>query len=218
MPIDSRGARRAPARDGLFVVGLVGRAGSGKTTVAQALASEGAIVIEADRIGHQVTDHDPDVRRALEAEYGDGVYRPDGALNRARVAAKVFADPEARGRLDALVHPRILSAIRERLQGLRAEETRAVVVIDAALMLQWGLERECDAVLAVSAPQTEQIRRLMAARGWTESEARARLAAQWPDERYAAAADWTIENRGSVEELRAAAHEAMRELRSRAQA
>jgi len=119
-------------------------------------------------------------------------------------------------RADDLVHPRILAAIQERLAGLRAEGARGIVVIDAALMLKWGLERECDAVLAVTAPESEQVRRLMSARGWTESEARARLAAQWPDERYAAAADWTIENRGSTEALRATAHEAMRALRSRA--
>ena len=218
MPTDARRERRTPAEDGLFIVGLVGRAGSGKSTVAHALQSEGAIVIDADRIGHQVTDQDADVRRGLEAEYGGDVYLPDGALDRARVAAKVFADPAARQRLDTLVHPRILAVIRERLEGLRAQGTRAVVVIDAALMLQWGLERHCDAVLAVTAPEVEQVRRLRAARGWSESEARARLAAQWPDERYAAAADWTIENRGSEGELRAAAHEALRELKRRATA
>ena len=212
MPIE----RRPRSADGLFIVGLVGRAGSGKSTVAQALAGEGATVIEADRIGHEVTDHDPQVRATLEREYGAGVYRPDGALDRARVAARVFTDAEARARLDELVHPRILAAIRERLARLRAEGARGVVVIDAALMLKWGLERECDAVLAVTAPEPDQVRRLMSARGWTESEARARLAAQWPDERYAAAGDWTIENRGSTEALRDAAHEALRALRSQA--
>src|SRR5262245_40644199 len=162
------GARRAPARDGLLIVGLVGRAGSGKSTVARTLTAEGAMVIEADRLGHEVTDHDPDVRRALAAEYGDAVYRPDGSLARARVAARVFADPAARKRLDQLVHPRILSRIRERLASLRAEGFRGAVVIDAALMLEWGLERECDAVIAVTAPETEQVARLQRSRGWSE--------------------------------------------------
>ena len=201
--------------DGLFILGLVGRAGSGKTTVARALADEGATVLEADRIGHQVTDGDPEVRQALEREYGPDVYGADGALDRARVAAKVFADPMARARLNDLVHPRILQVIEERLSAMRAAGSRGVVVIDAALMLQWGLERQCDAVLAVTAPETMQVRRLMSARGWSESEARARLAAQWSNERYAAAADWTIENRGAVDELRDAARTALRELRNR---
>jgi dephospho-CoA kinase len=196
-------------------VGLVGRAGSGKTTVARVLAEEGATVIEADRLGHEVTDRDPEVRQALEGEYGPDVYRADGALDRARVAAKVFTDPAARARLNDLVHPRILKRIEERLNALRAAGGRGLVVIDAALMLQWGLERQCDAVLAVTAPETMQLRRLMTSRGWSESEARARLSAQWSDERYAAAADWTIENRGSEDELREAAREALRELRTR---
>jgi len=216
MPTEARGARRPAAQDGLWIVGLVGRAGSGKTTVARVLADEGAVVIEADRLGHEVTDRDPEVRRALEREYGADVYRPDGALDRARVAAKVFTDPAARTRLNDLVHPRILKLIEARLNTLRAAGSRGLVVIDAALMLQWGLERQCDAVLAVTAPETMQVRRLMTSRGWSESEARARLSAQWSDERYAAAADWTIENRGSEGELREAARKVLRELRNRA--
>lgn len=206
-----RGVRRAPARDGLFVVGLVGRVGSGKSTVARALAAEGAVVIEADRIGHEITDRDPEVRVVLEREYGPGAYREDGTLDRARVAARVFSDAEARARLDALVHPRILARIRARLDELRGAGHRGVVVIDAALMLEWGLERDCDAVLAVVASEEERVRRLTASRGWTEAEARARLRAQRPNEWFAAAADITIENRGDIETLERSAREALRE-------
>src|SRR5262245_37179255 len=112
-------SRRPAARDGLLLIGLVGRAGSGKSTVARALAGAGAEVIDADAIGHQVTDQDPEVRAALEAEYGPGVYRADGHLERTTVAARVFADPAARARLDGLVHPRILARIRARLEELR---------------------------------------------------------------------------------------------------
>src|SRR5206468_5816003 len=136
------GPRRAKAHDGLTVIGLVGRAGSGKSTVARALADDGAQVIEADRLGHQVTDHDPEVRAALEAEYGPHVYRADGTLDRPRVAARIFHDRAARARLDALVHPRILRSIRAEIDELRRTGFHGVVVIDAALMLEWELERE----------------------------------------------------------------------------
>ena len=187
------GRRRAPAADGLFLLGLVGRAGSGKSTVARALARLGAVVIDADRIGHEVTDRDPEVRAALASEYGPDVYRSDGSLDRSRVAARVFSDPEARARLDRLTHPRILTRIRERLEGLRAEGFRGVVVIDAALMLEWGLERELDKVLAVTAPEPVQIERLGRARGWSEAEARARLAAQRSGTSFAATADEALE-------------------------
>jgi dephospho-CoA kinase len=193
--------RRGGAGDGLFILGLVGRAGSGKSTVAQALAEDGARLIEADRIGHQVTDGDPDVRQALTAEYGADVYSPDGTLDRRRVAARVFADREARRRLDRLVHPKILERIWENFNQLRLGGFRGVVVVDAALMLDWGLERSCDAILAVVAPEAEQVARLVRARGWTEDEARARLAVQRSNEEFSALADATLDNRGDAAAL-----------------
>lgn len=201
----------------MFLLGLVGRAGSGKTTVARALAEAGAVVIEADRIGHEITDLDPEVRAALVAEYGPGVYREDGRLDRAQVAARVFTEPEARARLDALVHPRILARIRRDVAALRTTGYRGPIVIDAALMLEWGLERECDAVLAVTAPERDQIERLWRARGWSEAQARARLAAQRSNEDFAAAADETIVNTGSSEALRHEARAALERLRARPQ-
>jgi len=215
MSIESR-PRRAPAADGLLIVGLVGRAGSGKSTVARALEADGAVVIAADLLGHQVTNQDPEVRRALQAEYGADVYHADGALDRRRVAARIFSDPVARAWLDRLVHPRILARIRTRLDELRAARFRGVVVIDAALMLEWGLERECDAILTVTAPEAEQIRRLARARQWTEAEARARLAAQRDNPAFAAAADLVLDNRDTIEALERAARVAVETLRARA--
>ncbi|MBI5708745.1 MAG: dephospho-CoA kinase [Candidatus Eisenbacteria bacterium] len=194
--------------DGPFVVGLVGRAGSGKSTVARALAAAGAEVIEADTIGHEVTDTDPAVRAALAAEYGPGAYRPDGTLDRPRVAARVFSDPEARARLDRLVHPRIVERIHARLAALREGGFRGVVVVDAALMLDWGLERACDVVLAVVAPGPDQVARLMRLRGWSEDETRRRLGVQRTNEQFRAAADQVLENHGSREQLERAARDA----------
>ena len=206
--------RRPAAGDGLFILGLIGRAGSGKTTVARALEHDGARVIEADRVGHEVADRDPAVREGLIAEYGAGVYRADGTLDRGRVAARVFRDPEARGRLDRLVHPRIVARIREEIGQLRREGFRGVVVVDAALMPRWGFERECDAVIAVVAPESEQVARLVRGRGWSEAEARARLAAQDSNEASSAAADVTLDNDGTPEALARAAREAVSRLRA----
>jgi dephospho-CoA kinase len=204
--------RRPDAGDGVFILGLVGRTGSGKSTVARALEADGARVIEADQIGHQITDGDPEVRAALLAEYGDGFYRADGTLDRARVAARVFADRAARERLNQLVHPRIVTRIRDTIVGLIRAGWQGVVVVDAALMLDWHLERACDAVLAVVAPEAEQIARLRAARGWDKAEARARLAVQRTNEQFARAADATLENDGNEPALAAAARAALRGL------
>ena len=207
-------ARRGPAGDGLFIVGLVGRAGSGKSAVANTLAADGATVIAADLVGHEVADQDPEVRAALAREYGDDIYRPDGRLDRERVAASVFRDPAARARLDRLVHPRLVARLEERLEGLRARGPRGVVVLDAALLLEWGLERDCDAVIAVTAPQSEQVRRLTSSRGWTAAEAGSRLMAQRTDEAFCAAADVTLDNSGSIEDLARVARAAVAALRA----
>ncbi len=201
--------RRSHVGDGLFILGLVGRAGSGKSTVARAILADGGAWIDADRIGHEVTDQDPEVRRALEAEYGADIYREDGALDRRRVAARVFTDPAARARLDALVHPRILARAWEELNGLRLSGHRGVVMLDSALLLHWGMERSCDAVLAVSAPEADRVARLVSSRGWSEEQARAVLAVQRPGEWFSDAADLTIENSGSVADLERAARAAV---------
>jgi dephospho-CoA kinase len=208
--------RRAPSGDGLFILGLVGRAGSGKSKVADLLAARGARVIDADRIGHEITDSDPNVREALLREYGPAVYLEDHKLNRRLVAAKVFADPLALARLNELVHPRILRRIRDRLAALSGEGHRGPVVVDAALMLDWAFERECDAVLAVVAPEEVQVERLVRARGWTPAEARRRLASQRPNEDFAAASDVVIQNSGSEADLASATHAALDRLLSKA--
>lgn len=208
-------ARRAASDDGLFIVGLLGRAGSGKTTVARALAADGARLLEADRLSHEITDHDAEVRVALAAEYGADVYRPDGTLNRARVAARVFHDSQALARLNALVHPRIVAGLRAGIAALRRDGFRGTVVVDAAVMLSWGFERDCDAVLAVIAPEEALLARLTASRGWSERDGRARFAAQPTQEQFAAAADAVLDNRGTEEALVAAARAAVARLASR---
>ena len=212
---DPTRSRRAAASDGLLVLALVGRAGSGKSSVARALAERGAVVLDADRIGHEVTDSDAEVREELLAEYGPAVYLEDGTLNRRLVAALVFSNPAALAALNRLVHPRILTRLRARLASLAGEAFRGPVVVDAALTLDWGFERECDAVIAVVAPEETRVARLVAGRGWTEAEARKRLAAQKPDAYFTGAADEVIENAGSESELADAVGTALERLRAR---
>jgi dephospho-CoA kinase len=197
------------------VVGLVGPAGSGKSTVARALGEAGARVLDADRMGHDITDHVPEVRAALADEYGADVYRADGTLDRRRVAAKVFTDPAALTRLNLLVHPRILDRLRAAIAAATLERFGGALVVDAALMLDWGFERECDAVIAVVAPAPVQIARLVAARGWTEAEARQRLERARSNQAFADLADEVIVNDGSETDAAAAARAALDRLFAR---
>ncbi len=205
-------ARRDPADDGLLIVGLVGQAGSGKTTVARAIEREGAAVIDADALGRDIVNDDPDVRAALAAEYGDDVYGPSG-LDRARVAGVVFRDAGARERLNRLVHPRIVDRVRAELNALRRRGFRGTVVVDAALLMDWGFERECDAVIAVVAPRAAQLERLRAQRGWSAEDASLRIGVQRSTAALTAAADVTLDNAGRPEDLERRASEAVRRLR-----
>ena len=221
MSIENAGRRGRPASAGSrrpkppaaapFVVAIVGPAGSGKSTLARSLAGPRTRVLDADRLGHEITDGDPTVRAALAAEYGADVYRADGTLDRARVGARVFSDPAALARLNALVHPRIVARLRDDVTHATGVDT---VVVDAALLLDWGFERECDAVVAVVAPREQQIARLRRARGWSEEEATRRLASARSNEAFRALADEVVVNdadpaaaeramRGAVDRLRA---------------
>jgi dephospho-CoA kinase len=210
-------ARRASA-PGAFVLGLVGPAGGGKSMVAGALAADGATVVEADRLGHQVTDQDPAVRAALVADYGADVYRANGTLDRAQVAARVFREPAALARLNQLVHPRIVDRLREAVRAAASRGAHDRLVLDAALLFDWGFERECDAVLAVVAPHELCVARLVRSRGWSEAKARERLAAARSNEEFAALADETVRNDGSEAAALASARAAVARLEARRRA
>jgi dephospho-CoA kinase len=210
------GARRRRPRDSgpPFVVGLVGPAGSGKSTLARSLAGPDVRVLDADRMGHEITDGEPAVRAALIVEYGPAVYRADGTLDRARVAARVFTDAAARARLDALTHPRILERLRAALAQAARERFTGTLLVDAALLLDWGFERECDAVVAVVAPRALQVERLRAKRGWSEEEANRRLAVARPNEAFAVLADEVVVNDRGEAEAVLALREAITRLRA----
>jgi len=213
--VTARARRAQGSKGGAFVLGLVGPAGSGKSTLARALAGPLVRVLDADRLGHEIAEHDAAVRAALVAEYGDGVYRADGTLDRSQVAAKVFSDPEALARLNRLMHPRIEERLRQAIAAATREGFTGTLVVDAALLLDWGFERECDAVLAVVAPLPLQLDRLRAARGWSEEETKRRLARARSPESFAALADEVLVNDRSEAEAVAAARAAIARLRAR---
>ena len=222
MSIENAGRRGRPASAGSrrpkppagspFVVAIVGPAGSGKSTLARSLAGPRTRVLDADRLGHEITDGDPTVRAALAAEYGAGVYLADGTLDRGRVGARVFSDPAALARLNAIVHPRIAARLRDEIARATGIDT---VVIDAAVLLDWGFERECDAVIAVRASREQQIARLRKARGWSEGEATRRLASARSDEAFKALADEVVVNDTDEATAERAMRDAVDRLRAR---
>ncbi len=182
-----------------MVIGVTGQIGSGKSTAAAILASLGAVVVDADRIGREVVDRNPGLRHRLAEAFGYDILTPKGNLRRKRLAAKAFANTRAKRRLNDLVHPYLIDELRRRVN--RWEARGRVVVIDAALLLDWKLDYEVDYTLVVHASQDTRLKRL-ADRGMSRADALARQQAQLPFSEYRRRADRIILNRGTVDDLR----------------
>jgi dephospho-CoA kinase len=185
--------------DGKPVVGLVGGIGSGKSAVAAAFARRGALVINADDLGHQAL-HQPEVHVAIARRW-PSVVDVDGSINRRRLGAIVFAAADERRVLEGLVHPWICRRIEEEV--VRAQQDPAIhlIVLDAAVMLEAGWAGVCDRLVYIDAPQEERQRRVASARGWSLEELRAREQAQLPLTQKALRADHVLENAGTLEDL-----------------
>lgn len=166
--------RRSPGQT--LRIGLTGPIGCGKSTVAGWLAELGAVVVDADRVARDVTPPGSAALAAVVSEFGPGVVRADGSLDRAALGRIVFADAAALERLEAIIHP----AVRPRILALVADaETRGApaVVIEAIKLVEGGLADLCDEVWLVTCDPSEQHDRL-AARGATQTDSEARIATQ----------------------------------------
>jgi dephospho-CoA kinase len=197
------------------VVGLTGGIGSGKSTVAQLFAERGARVIDADKIGHEVYRHGTPGWEQVVAAFGREVVAADGAIDRAVLGRKVFADPEARRTLNGIVHPLIGIEIVRQLEAARAASDETPVVIEAALLLDAGWRPLVDLVVVVVTPQARVIERIQRQRGLATADIEARMAAQIGDEQRRRLADIVIENGGDLADLRRAADAAWAEIMSR---
>ncbi len=200
------GGRALPVRDrclrtrygpSVLRIGLTGGIGSGKSTVAALLAARGAVVVDADRIAREVLDPGTPGLAAVVGAFGPGVLTADGALDRGALASVVFSDPEARARLDGIVHP----LVRARAQEVVAQAPPdAVVVQDVPLLVETGQAGQYDVVVVVEADLETRVARLLL-RGLGEDDARARIAAQATDEQRRAVADVVLDNSGSPDAL-----------------
>ena len=180
------------------MVGLTGGIGAGKSAVAQRLAELGAVVIDSDALAREVVEAGTEGLADVVAAFGPDVLRSDGALDRPALGRIVFADPAARARLERIVHPRVRARSAEIVA---SADPDAVVVNDVPLLVESGLQGAYEMVIVVEAPESVRVARLAADRGMSESDVRARIAAQATDERRRAVADVVIVNDGSRDEL-----------------
>ncbi|MGK7223605.1 dephospho-CoA kinase [Kocuria flava] len=183
----------------MLTIGLTGGIASGKSTVARRLAERGATVVDADAIARALQEPGEPGLEGIVAEFGPGVLTPEGRLDRPALGTLVFADPAARARLNAVIHP-LVRAEAERLAAAAGED--AVLVEDIPLLVETGRHDRFDLVLVVQAPEEERVRRMVEDRGMTAGDARARIAAQATDAERAAVATTVLVNDGTPQQLR----------------
>jgi dephospho-CoA kinase len=181
-----------------FVVGLTGGIGSGKSAAAEHFARLGAAVVDTDAIAHELTRAGGAALPAVRAQFGEALIAPDGAMDRARMRALVFADPQARRRLEALLHPMIRAEAERRI----AAASAPYVVLVVPLLVESGNYRQRVArVLVVDCPAALQIARVVARSGLAPAEVEAIIRSQAPREARLAAADDVIDNSGDLAAL-----------------
>ncbi len=174
-----------------FSVGLTGGIGSGKTTVADMFAARGAAVIDTDRIAHELTWPGGIAMPAIRAEFGEDFLTPDGAMDRARMRAAVFADPAAKRRLEAILHP----LIRSECERAANEAKGKYLIFVVPLLVESGnWKTRVSRVLVVDCPEELQLQRVMERSGLSEAQVRAIMATQANRAHRLAAADDVISN------------------------
>jgi dephospho-CoA kinase len=180
------------------LIGVTGGIATGKSTVDRMLEAHGAVVIDADELAREVLLAGEPALDEVAARFGRELILPDGALDRTRLGAIVFADPEARRDLERITHPRILELMRERVAAALAGPA-PLVAVDVPLLFENAREGMFEGVLLVYAPPEVQLRRLRERNGLDEPAALQRLAAQLPIDEKRERATWVIENSDGLE-------------------
>ncbi|MFO7959295.1 MAG: dephospho-CoA kinase [Candidatus Brocadiia bacterium] len=182
------------------VIGIVGGLAAGKSTVARLLGKRGAVVIDADRLGHGALEL-PGVKDKLIEEFGAGIVDEEGQIDRANLAEEAFRDPDQADKLNSIVHPPVIRQIVAEIEAATRRGEAPLIALDAALLVEADLHREqCDALLYVDAPRRLRKRRAME-RGMSEEQFARRTAVQASPERKKQLSDFTVENTGTIEEL-----------------
>lgn len=200
----------------MFLVGLTGGIGSGKSTVAARLVEHGAELIDADQIAREITLPGESAFERIVAHFGTEILDADGLIDRPKLGQLVFADPAKRTALNELTHPVVFERIANQLELLQAFD--GVVVLDVPLLVESGVDRGYDAVVVVATEVETQVARLVSQRGMPEDDARSRIAAQAPLADKLAAATHVIWNEGTLDELYARTDEVAAELTALARA
>jgi len=184
------------------VIGLTGGIGSGKSTVSQLLSDLGAVVLDADKVGHQAYQPGTETWREVVAAFGREIVASDGSIDRKKLGPIVFGDSEALARLNQIMHPRMYDMMADQIEEYRQQGVE-VVVLEAAVLLEAGWTPLVDEVWVTVASEPTVVRRVRERTGLSEEQIRSRIHSQLSNEERTKEASVVINNDGSLDELRA---------------
>ncbi|MGD9037699.1 MAG: dephospho-CoA kinase [Syntrophobacterales bacterium] len=193
-------------------VGLTGGIASGKSTVSEAFARLGAKVLDADKVAREVVMPGQPAWLKLQQIFGPKYFLPDGEVNRSKLRKLVFADPEKKSKLNAIVHPEVMKEINRRFEQLATSAQDAVVVVDVPLLLEVGVAHRFDRVIVVFVTENVQIKRLRQRDGLSLEGARRALSTQLALNKKVEHADYVIDNSGTRDETQAQVEKVWQEL------
>ena len=197
----------------MLIVGLTGGIASGKSLVTRVLRELGAHVIDADKIVHDLLAPGEDANREVIEYFGTDIRLPDGSIDRRKLGDIVFGDPDKRAWLNHCIHPKVFDVYHAQAKHIADRDPGAIVVLDAALLIETGYHRNVDKVIVVYADRADQIKRLHERDRFTEDQALARINSQLPLEEKKHYADHVIDNRGTREETEKQVREIFEKLR-----
>jgi len=196
------------------VIGLTGGIGSGKSTVSQFLAELGAIIVDADKVGHEALKPGSKVWQQVVNEFGKSIVTAGGDIDRAKLGELVFSNHTARARLNRIMHPPMYNTVKARLEEYRRKGVK-VVVLEAPLLLEASWTSLVNEVWVTVAPEATVLKRLRERSGLSEQKARARIHSQLPTEARMRHADVVIDTDGSLDELKEKVNELWQRLKAR---
>lgn len=197
----------------MIIIGLTGTFGCGKSTVARFFKEQGAIVIDADRIVHQKYRRGTNCWRKIKGYFGQEILNKDRTINRKRLAEVVFAQKKHLKALCEIVHPPVIKEVKSQLKAIEKRRRKALVVIDAPLLFEVGLEKITDFTICVCAPRRIQIKRILTKKVLTKEQMEARLRSQMSAKEKKLKADFIIDNSGSFAGTRRQAEKVLKKIK-----
>ena len=207
--------RSYPTKKSMILIGVTGGIACGKTEVSKVFREKGAMVLSGDRIGKEVVEKNRGILKELVRIFGWEILNKKGGLNRRRLGKIAFASKANREKLNQIVHPLLLRVLKKRIEDFGRKKYKGIVIIDAALIVEWNLQKELDYLVLVQSKKEDKIRRLREQKGYSRREALDRIESQLPEAKKRKLADFVIKNDKGLAELQERANRVWKKIVSK---